>query len=193
MRKNIQKGERGYLRSRKIRLGIGSLCGFLLMVLIYLTGYLIYGTVKNYVTILAVLVILPTAKIFVQYLLLPWKCRAPEEEYKELAALCLPLKLYCELLITAQEKSFEIMYLLIGGDESIIAYTANPKSESGRFEKGVTNFLNYYEFDSKVKLFTDLGQFKKRAKQLAARSAELTDEQREHISTVFEKISIMSV
>lgn len=193
MRKYISKGERGYLRSRKIKLGIGSLCGFMLMALIYLTGFLIYGTAKNYITVLAVLVILPTAKIFVQYLLLPWKCNAPEAEYNELSALCLPLKLYCELMITAQEKSFEILYLLIGSDGSIIAYTANQKSETGKFEKGVTNFLNYYEFDSKVKLFTDLGQFKKRAKQLAAGNQELSEEQREHISTVFEKISIMSV
>ncbi len=181
MRKYISKGERGYLRSRKIKLGVGSLCGFLLMALIYLTGFLIYGTAKNYITILAVLVILPTAKIFVQYLLLPWKCNAPEEEYKELCALCAPLKLYCELMVTAQEKSFEIMYLLIGSDDSIIAYTANPKSEPDKFEKGVT------------KLFTDLGQFKKRVKQITARNQELTDEQRERISLIFEKIAIMSV
>lgn len=85
------------------------------------------------------------------------------------------------------------MYLLIGSDDSIIAYTANPKSEPDKFEKGVTNFLNYYEFDSKVKLFTDLGQFKKRVKQITARNQELTDEQRERISLIFEKIAIMSV
>lgn len=193
MRKYIAKGERGYMRSRKIKLGVGSLCGFLLMAFIYLTGYLIFDTAKNYVTILAVLVILPTAKIFVQYLMIPWKCRAPEEEYMELAALCAPLKLYCELMITAQEKGFEILYLLIAPDDSIIAYTADSRAGTDRFEKGVTNFLNYYEFDSKVKLFADMGQFKKRAKQLAAKNQELTEEQREHTAYVFEKISIMSV
>lgn len=193
MRKNVYKGERGYLRSRKIKLGIGSLFGFFLIILIFFIGYMIFDTAKNYVTILAVLVVLPTAKIFVQYLMVSWKCNASKEEYDEIAALCSPLKLYCELMITAQEKSFEILYLLIGRDDSIIAYTANPKSDADKFEKGVTNFLNYYEFDSKVKLFNDLGQFKKRAKQLAARNQELNDEQREHIAYVFEKLSIMSV
>ncbi len=193
MLKYIPKGERGYMRSRKLKLGIGSMCGFLLMVLIYFIGYLIFDTGKNYVTILAVLVILPTAKIFVQYLLVPWKCRAPEQEYTELSQICSPLKLYCELMITAQEKGHEIMYLLIDRNDNIIAYTASPKADTEKFEKGVTNFLNYYELDSKVKLFTNLGQFKKRAKQLAAQNKELTEEQREHISFVFKKISIMSV
>ncbi|MGN0378635.1 MAG: hypothetical protein ACI4EU_03505 [Butyrivibrio sp.] len=191
--KKIQKGQPGYIRTRKIKLGIGTISGFLLMALIYLTGYLIFDTGKNFVTILAVLVVLPVAKIFVQYLLLPWGVKADETQYDELKKTASPLLPYCELMITAQEKSFAIVYLVIDKDENIVAYTTQPKVEPDRFEKGVTNFLNYYEFDAKVKLFTDFRQFEKRVKQLAAKNTDISDEQKEHIAVVFEKLSIMSV
>ena len=62
-----------------------------------------------------------------------------------------------------------------------------------KFEKGVINFLNYYDYNAKVKLFKDASQFNKRVRQLAARNTELTDEEMEHIDTVFEKVSIMSI
>ncbi len=191
--KKIQKGQRGYMRSRKIKLGIGCLAGFLLMFVIYFTGYIIFDTSKNYVTILAVLVILPTAKLFVQYLMIPWSCKVSDEAYDQVLRNVSPLNLYEDLLITAQEKAFAINFLVIDKDDNIVAYTADEKAQPERFEKGVTNFLNYYEFDSKVKLFKDLGQFNKRVKQLAARNTGLTDEQKEHIRLVFEKVSIMSV
>ena len=44
-----------------------------------------------------------------------------------------------------------------------------------------------------AKLFKDASQFNKRVRQLAARNTELTDEEMEHIDTVFEKVSIMSI
>ena len=191
--KKIQKGQPGYIRSRKIKLGAGTLCGFLMMVIVYLIGYLIFNTGKNLVTVLAVLIVLPTAKIFVQYLLLPWGVKADPAEYEEIKSVSSPLKPYCELMITAQEKSFAIVYIVIDKDDNIIAYTTQDKVETDKFEKGVTNFLNYYDFDPKVKLFTDIKQFEKRVKQLSAKNSELNSEQEEHIELVFEKLSIMSV
>ena len=176
-----KKGERGYMRARKTRLGVGTLVGFLLMILIYFIGYYIFGTGKNFVTILAVLVILPTAKIFVQYLMIPWNCKVSDETYNEGEASAAPLKVYYDMLMTAQEKCFAINMLVID------------KAVPEKFEKGVTNFLNYYDYNAKVKLFKDASQFNKRVRQLAARNTELTDEEMEHIDTVFEKVSIMSI
>ena len=89
-----------------------------------------------------------------------------------------------------------IIYEFIGKDdknENIIAYTKNEKADCQAFEKGVVNFLNYYDLNSKVKLYTDLKQFTKKAVQLAGQNAEITDSQKEHILYIYEKISIMSV
>ena len=189
----VKKGNPGYARSRKIKLGIFSLVGFLIMAAIYITGYLIFRTGKNYVTILAVLTVLPTAKIFVTYLMIPWSLKADKNTLEELSKQTAPLKPYCELLITAKEKRFAITYLIIGRDDGIIAFTGDSKAKTEDFETGVVNFLNYYDLNANVKLFTDYRQFEKRAKQLAARNSELTNEEAEHIEFVFEKISIMSI
>lgn len=191
--KKIYKGNPGYLKSRKIKLLIGTLAGILLIVAIYATGYIIFETPKNYVTILAVLAVLPVAKILIQYLMVPWKNNVDPAEYEELRRSIEPLPLYCEFMITAQEKRFPVLYLVIDKNENIIAYTKNEKADCQAFEKGVVNFLNYYDFDTKVKLYTDLKQFTKKAKQLAGQNAEITEEQKEHILYIYEKISIMSV
>ena len=79
MKKIILKGEPGYNKNRKKKLMWGSIVGFLLMFLLFITGYLIYGTAKNLITIGAVIVVLPTTKIYVQYLMLPWKNNADLE------------------------------------------------------------------------------------------------------------------
>ena len=192
--KKIYKGQPGYMRSRKLKLGFASLSGFLLMAIIFIIGYAIYQTPKNYFTIPAVIVVLPTAKVFVQYLMVSWKNNVVPEEFEALSKKVNPLPLYCELVITAMEKSFEILYLLIDKDENIIAYTQKQeKIDTDKFEKGVTNFLNYYDYDARVKLYTDLKQFEKKAVYLAGRNSELSEEQLEHVQTVFEKISIMSI
>lgn len=187
------KGEPGYTRYRKLRLLAGVITGFALVLIIFAAGYFIFGNPKNYITILAVLIVLPTVKVFVQYVMVPWKNSAPKEEYERLSSVCAPLHLYCELIMTAQEKTFEILYILIDKNENIIAYTLNQKADAEKFEKGVTNFLNYYNFDSKVKLYNDLSQFEKKAKTLASNNKELTSEQKEHIELIFEKLSIMSI
>lgn len=187
------KGQAGYFKYKKTTLGLISLIGFLLMFGIYLAGYLFWGTGKNYLTILAVLVILPTAKFFVQYLMIPWKGYVTLDDYEEMNSKCGTLKLYSELMITAQEKRFQISYLLIDKEENIIAYTPDIKTDAQAFEKGVTNFLNYYNFNSKVKLYNDLKSFEKKCVNLASRNKEITQEEFEHTELIFEKISIMSI
>lgn len=191
--KKYNKGEAGYFKHRKLQLGLVTITGLVLILGIYLTGYLIWGTPKNYVTILAVLAALPTMKFLVQYLMLPWKNYVDEKDYDELNNKCKPLKLYSEMMITASEKRYQISYLLIDMDDNIIAYTPDEKADTMAFEKGVTNFLNYYDFNSKVKLYTDLKSYTKRCKELSIRNRDITEEQQEHILYVYEKISIMSI
>ncbi len=193
MKKIYIKGRPGYMKHRKISLGIASLTGFLLMLLVFVTGYIITGSPKNYITIVAVLIVLPTTKIFVQYLVVPWKNNVEQEEYDRLKTAIAPIPLYCELMITGSEKNYEVLYLIIDKDENIIAYTRNEKADEGAFEKAIVNFLNYYNYDAKVKLYKDFKQYEKRAKALALRNADNTKEQQEHIEEVFEKLSIMSV
>ena len=191
--KKKYKGQPGYFKYKKLQNGFISLAGLLVILGIYIAGYIYYGTPKNYITILAICIFLPVAKFMVQYFMFPWKGYVTQEEYDEIASSCGELDLYSELMVTASEKRFQISYLLIDKEDNIIAYTMDEKADTVSFEKGVTNFLNYYEFNSKVKLYTDLKSFQKRCSNLAVRNKEITAENQEHIQLVFEKICIMSI
>ena len=193
MKKIILKGNPGYNLHRKKKLMWGSIAGFLLMFLLFITGYYIYGTPKNLITVGAVIVVLPTTKIYVQYLMLSWKNNADAEFYEKIKTECPNMKISCELQMTGSEKNFEIVYLAISSANDIIAYTTNEKTEPAKFEKAVTNFLNYYNWDTKVKLYMNLDEFKARLYELSSQVDELSEEQKEHMETVFEKISIMSI
>lgn len=194
MKKNKKiKGEPGYFRYRKKKLLAGSLSGFLLMFLFFFTGYLIYGTARNLITILAVLVVLPTVKIYVQYIMIPWKNNADAEYFNNIKNKFQYIDIYAELLITGSEKSFEITYLAIDKNENIIAYTENDKADASKFEKAVTNFLNYYNYNAKVKMYNNLNSFEEKLTEISDMAAEPTNEQKEHMGVVFEKISIMSI
>lgn len=85
------------------------------------------------------------------------------------------------------------MYLAISKDNDIVAYSANEKTDAVKFEKAVVNFLNYYNWDTKVKLFMDLEKFEARLKELSVNQTDLSQEEKEHMDTVFEKLSIMSI
>lgn len=189
----VQKGERGYTHARRLKLGLISLIGFILVVGIITAGIIISGSTKNLLTVIGVALFLPTAKFFVQFAIIPASNKCPKEEYDEIQNSIKPLNLYCELMITAKEKRFPILYLIVDKDENIVAYTKDTKADTQSFEKGVVNFLNYYQLNAKVKLFTDIHQFKKRVRQLAEKNLELTEEQISHIEFVFQKLSIMSV
>lgn len=191
--KKKYKGQPGYFKYKKLQNGLISLAGLLIILAVYVAGYIYYGTPRNYITILAVCLFLPIAKFLVQYLMFPWKGYITQSEYDKIAGLCGELDLYSELMITASEKRFQISYLLIDKEDNIIAYTPDNKADITSFEKGVTNFLNYYEFNSKVKLYTELKSFEKKCTNLATRNKELTIEEKEHIQLVLEKISIMSL
>lgn len=191
--KKKYKGQPGYFKYKKLQNGLISLAGLLVILGVYIAGYIYYGTPKNYITIAAVCLFLPVAKFLVQYLMFPWKGYVTQSEYDEISNLCGELDLYSELMITAMEKRFQVSYLLIDKEDNIIAYTPDNKADTDSFEKGVTNFLNYYEFNSKVKLYTELKSFEKRCTNLAMRNKELTMEDKEHIQLVCEKISIMSI
>lgn len=166
MKKNkVFKGQPGYFLSRKKKLLTGSLAGFLMMFLFFVTGFIIYGTPKNLFSVLAVITVLPTTKIYVQYMMLPWKNNADREYLEKIKAEYPDVDFYAELLMTGLDKRYEITYLAIDKDENITAYSGNPKSEKELFSKAVVNFLNYYNFDAKVKLFTDIREFEKYLKK----------------------------
>ena len=109
MKKNkVFKGQPGYFLSRKKKLLMGTLAGFLMMFLFFVTGFIIYGTPKNLFSVLAVITVLPTTKIYVQYMMLPWKNNADREYLEKIKAEYPDVDFYAELLMTGLDKRYEI-------------------------------------------------------------------------------------
>lgn len=187
------KGQPGFSLHHKKVYGLISLIGFLAVIAIFTVSYIVLGTARNYFNIASVIILLPTAKFFVQYSMIPWKLKVDEKKYQDLKQMMGAIPTYCELLITGSEKRFEITYFVIGPNDEVLAYSANQKEDVTAFQKAVTNFLNYYNFDAKPKLYHNEEQFFEDCQNLAANYPEITTEQIEHIQLVFEKVSIMSI
>ncbi len=189
----VQKGTIGYIKKKKIRLGIFTFGGFLFSFLLYLTGYLIFHTNKNTITVFAILIILPVAKVMAQFIAIPWTNQVNEEDAQKIKMQLNKLPIFYELIITSLETRFPILYLVIDKDDHIIAFTKQNNVDPEKFQKGVTNFLRHYNWEAEVQLFFDENKFQKRAIQLSEKNQELNQEDILHINEVFEKISIMSI
>ena len=187
------KGMPGYYKNRKIKFGIFCLIGFLLVFGVYFAGYWITGTNKNLLTVLAMIIFIPTAKFLIDYFMIPWKSFVGNEEFAAVSKECEPLPVYAELVITASEKRYNISFVVVDKDENIVAYTKDEKADKEAFKKGVKNFLNYYDFDAKTELYSDYEAFMAKCRELASNNSSVTDEDDEHIALVLSKLSIMSI
>ncbi len=200
--KQVEKGKLGYLKYRRTTYGLYSLVGFVIMFCFMMMSIMMYASLKAWPTIVGIIAILPTAKFFVQYLMIPKKSLITSEELKELNDLAHPGKIYADLFITASEKGYHIPCVYIDDAENIIAYTPDLKADKDKFRSGVTNFLNYYNYSAVVTLVNDIDalkskiEFVKLGKQSGATgdgsdSSSGTDGK--HANEVFEKLSIMCI
>jgi len=205
--KQVEKGKIGYLKYRRTTYGLYSLIGFVIMVSFMMMSIMMYASLKAWPTIVGIIAILPTAKFFVQYLMIPKKSLITPEEYKELSALAHPGKIYADLFITASEKGYHIPYVYIDDSENIIAYTPDLKADKDKFKSGVTNFMNFYNYSVKVTLVNDIDALKSKMEFVKlgdegtgalgmGEGASGTGEgagKTGHVAEVFEKLAIMCI
>ena len=93
--KKVEKGEFGYLAYKKSRNMIKTIIAFAVVLVIFIIGFIIWKSKNNYLTMLAVVLVLPAAKFAVSYfVLIPHKnC---DEELKRI--LTADYELCCALL-----------------------------------------------------------------------------------------------
>ena len=69
--KKVEKGEFGYLAYKKSRNMIKTIIAFAVVLVIFIIGFIIWKSKNNYLTMLAVVLVLPAAKFAVSYFVLP--------------------------------------------------------------------------------------------------------------------------
>ena len=68
--KKVEKGEFGYLAYKKSRNMIKTIIAFAVVLVIFIIGFIIWKSKNNYLTLLAVVLVLPAAKFAVSYFVL---------------------------------------------------------------------------------------------------------------------------
>lgn len=121
--KKVEKGEFGYLAYKKSRNMIKTIIAFAVVLVIFIIGFIIWKSKNNYLTMLAVVLVLPAAKFAVSYfVLIPHKnCdkelkSAIEERKGELNSVY-------DLVVSNKQKPVGIMAAVIS-DNQILAYTS---------------------------------------------------------------------
>ena len=138
--KKVEKGEFGYLAYKKSRNMIKTIIAFAVVLVIFIIGFIIWKSKNNYLTMLAVVLVLPAAKFAVSYfVLIPHKnCdkelkSAIEERKGELNSVY-------DLVVSNKQKPVGIMAAVIS-DNQILAYTSAAKADKNLFETSVKEFL----------------------------------------------------
>ena len=109
--KNIPKGVPGYFKSRKIKTGIAMVSGYLLVLLLFFSGIFIFADRGNLLTVAAILMMLPTGKMTVNFLMYPRKGKADRAEYDKMCEDYDKLTILADILITPEKKSIEFTYI----------------------------------------------------------------------------------
>ena len=154
--KNIPKGVPGYFKSRKIKTGIAMVSGYLLVILLFFSGIFIFADRGNLLTVAAILMMLPTGKMTVNFLMYPRKGKADSAEYDKMCGDYDKLTILADILITPEKKSIEFTYTAVD-KAHIMIYCTDKKLDIAYHGKYIKDFLKRSDITADVSFYTDLG------------------------------------
>lgn len=166
--KKTAKGKAGYIRYEKMKRTVITVVMFAIPLIIYFTGLYQTGTRKNLFTLVAVLGVLPAAKVAVNWIMMLMQKPAPRDAVEGTEARARELTRSYEMTVTAYEGSMPLDAMVICGNQ-VVCYSSRGKKEQFEFmEKHMAKILNgngYYS--TKVKIFSNLKHYLDRVEQLA--------------------------
>ena len=138
--KKVEKGEFGYLAYKKSRNMIKTIIAFAVVLVIFIIGFIIWKSKNNYLTMLAVVLVLPAAKFAVSYFVLIPHKNCDEELKSAIEERKGELNSVYDLVVSNKQKPVGIMAAVIS-DNQILAYTSAAKADKNLFETSVKEFL----------------------------------------------------
>ena len=191
--KNVPKGAPGYLKNRKIRTGVAMVSGYMLVLLLFFTGILIFADRGNLLTVAAILMMLPTGKMTVNFLMYPRKGQADTSEYDEMCRSNDRVTILSDILITPEKKSIELPYVAID-KAHILIYCADKKLDTAYHGRYIKDFLKRSGITTDVGFYTDLNKFRKRLTAVnTSAPSEYTEEEQKRIDDIAHNIKILSI
>ena len=159
----INKGEAGYLKSRKVRLTVEILLEAALIAGLLIAGYLLNHTRLNMFTLVAILVCLPTCRAFVNLIMLVPHHSLSEATELEISGVTEYLTMLYDLVITSERKAMPIQAIAISG-KTVCGYAKDKKVDTNYCARHIKSILTQNKIEKvTVKIFNDYVAFLSRA------------------------------
>ena len=174
------KGEYGYISKVKKMDIVKMLIYVAIDLAIFVVGlFLNQMSHKNIFTVIAVLFVLPWARIFVEFILLfPYQTPAREDYTKIASVVSGEQKLLSDVVITSEQKAMGLSFVVLGKGY-IFALAMNEKQNvkyiQNYLQTGVRNRSDAYQ----VAIYTSLEQLMKAVK--TAKTKEIADTEQETV------------
>jgi len=162
-----KKGEFGYLKYKKSVNLLITVVAFAIVFAILFAGILIFKSKANYMTVLSVVLVLPSAKFAVAYFILLPHQSCEESTMKEINEIIGHLSVNYDLVVSNSKKPIGTL-VVVNSDNAVIAYTKELKSDVHTFEESVKTFLKNDKLNVNATLYTDYSSFKNRIKTINA-------------------------
>lgn len=159
----INKGDAGYINSRKKRVILKTVLEFGIVAALVALGYWQTGTKLNMLTLVAVLGCLPASKALVEVIaIFPFKS-INKDVAEEIAQKANLLTVSFDMVLTTNDKIMQIDSVVISNN-TICGYTASEKVDTAFAAKHMKQMMYNNRFtDVSVKIFDNYTQFLTRA------------------------------
>lgn len=118
--------EKNYLKNKKIKFLKGTVIWFIIMITIFIVGYVLNGTRKNIFTVLAAILVLPVAQYATQLLTI-WKFQDPEKEISELfESIQGNYNLFHSVLIPDKKEIINFDHIIVTGENIYCIINKHP-------------------------------------------------------------------
>lgn len=184
-----KKGEYGYIKKAKKQDIIKMLIYVAIALLIFFVGLLMNKmSYTNVFTVVAILFVLPWARVLVEYIVLFTYHTPEKEDYDKVVAAVSPeAKVISDYVFTSTERSMGLNFLVVGNGYAygwIMNDKQDVKGIQTYLQKGVSNWSDQYQ----VKIYTRLEELLKVVSH--AKEKEIPDQEREKVESYLLSLAV---
>lgn len=170
--KKVNKGDYGYIRYEKKKRLLITVALFLIPLAAFLAAFLITGTKKNIITVIAMVGCLPACRALVNMIMMWMQKPMDKKVYKKIWEHEGNLEVTYETYLTTYEKSVFVESFAICGNK-VIGYTSHMDGSTQFIEDHVRGILKQNGYKVEVKVFKELKTYLERMDYLNAHKQEL--------------------
>ena len=168
------KGQFGYFRYERMRRLLITIITVLFPAAVFVAGIVVYGTERNLLTVIALVLVIPFAMAFVSLVMVYTHSSISEEEYKEIEEHAGTLTMAYELYVTHETASTMVDAFAICGN-TVVGLVTEKKGDPKFTADYIKKVLRSNGIGSNVALMTDRKHFLERLDSMNEHSESLRD------------------